>query len=153
MLDAHGGTEIIAVLPAHVHFSKGVEAIVCLSLSPRGLLRWYAECCNTPIGNTPRDHKLPYVGLIHSCLGDAASLRHSFGESKMRLNTKSAIGSVPATPVLRLLGILQIMRAVMVARLRGAYRINPFFTGAEHEPLRAPRVLTSPERAQYTRHV
>src|SRR5438552_314245 len=67
VLDEHGGTAIVATVPKQVHFTQGLEALACMSLSDHGLIHWYASCCNTPIGNTPRDFKTPYVGLIESC--------------------------------------------------------------------------------------
>ena len=63
ILDRQGGTEIVAILPAAVQFTTGVEKLACMSLSDKGLLRWYASCCRTPIGNTPRDRSTPYVGI------------------------------------------------------------------------------------------
>jgi hypothetical protein len=46
VLNELGGTEIVAMLPRYVHFTQGLEALVCMSLSERGLLRWYSSCCN-----------------------------------------------------------------------------------------------------------
>ena len=59
VLNRQGGTEIVAILPAAVHFETGLDKLACMSLSDKGLLRWYASCCRTPIGNTPRDRKMP----------------------------------------------------------------------------------------------
>ncbi len=63
-----GGTDVVATLPRHVRFTQGIEALACMSLSETGMLRWYARCCNTAIGNTPRNFKVSHVGLIHICL-------------------------------------------------------------------------------------
>jgi len=60
-LDVLGGTDIITTAPRFVQFTAGTEQLQCMSLGPRGLLRWYAGCCRTPIGNTPRNPKLSYV--------------------------------------------------------------------------------------------
>src|SRR5262245_25612243 len=51
-LDAHGGTEIFQMSPAQLEFTAGADRLACLRLTPKGLLRWYASCCRTPIGNT-----------------------------------------------------------------------------------------------------
>jgi len=69
MLDAKGGTDVVATLPRDVRFTAGADRLACLSLTDHGLLRWYASCCRAPIGNTPRNPKISYVGLVHSCLG------------------------------------------------------------------------------------
>ena len=51
ILDERGGTDIIQALPRDVNFTKGVDALACIRLTPKGLLRWYTSCCNTPVGN------------------------------------------------------------------------------------------------------
>ena len=151
VLDEHGGTAIVATIPRQVHFTQGLEALACMSLSPRGLLRWYASCCNTPIGNTPRDFKMPYVGLIESCLrSDSPSLQESFGPVRAVVNTKSARGSVQSTPVSNLLTLLGIIASVIGARVSGAYKGNPFFEADTGMPVARPRELTKAERERVT---
>src|SRR5688572_12534539 len=51
-LDAHGGTEIYQMSPARLEIIDGADRLACVRLAPKGLLRWYAACCRTPIGNT-----------------------------------------------------------------------------------------------------
>jgi hypothetical protein len=149
VLDSCGGTEVVASLPKHVHFIAGQKALACLSLSGRWLLRWYAECCNTPIGNTPRNSKVSYVGLVHSCLEtNSPSLESSFGPLRMAVNTKSAIGKVRSTPAGSVIGVLTLMRALVGARLAGSYRDNPFFLAGSGTPIRQPYVLSKAQREQ-----
>src|SRR5512138_1141593 len=52
ILDERGGSDIVQVLPRWVTFTAGIGSLACMRLTPKGLLRWYAPCCNTPIGNT-----------------------------------------------------------------------------------------------------
>ena len=52
ILDKLGGTNILQTIPKNVTFTEGTENLACMRLTPNGLLRWYAACCNTPIGNT-----------------------------------------------------------------------------------------------------
>ena len=152
VLNELGGTEIVATLPRHVHFTQGVETLVCMSLSDHGLLRWYTSCCNTAIGNTPRDFKVSYVGLIHSCLAKRdPSLQDSFGPLRMVLQTKSAKGVVKATPIRSFLALLVIIKSVAAARISGSYKNNPFFLGNPAMPIKEPRVLTQAERAHFTK--
>jgi hypothetical protein len=122
-----------------------------MSLSDHGLLRWYASCCNTPIGNTPRDFKTSYVGLIHSCLAKRApSLEDSFGPVRMVLQTKSAKGQVKSTPMSNFVTLLKIMKSVIATRISGNYRRNPFFVEDSGAPIKQPRVLTKAERTRVT---
>lgn len=151
ILNELGGTEIVATLPRHVHFTQGLEALACMSLSEKGLLRWYTSCCNTPIGNTPRDFKIPYVGLIHSCLAKRApSLQDSFGPVRMVLQTKSAKGQVKSTPTSNFVTLLRIMKSVIATRISGGYKRNPFFVEDSGTPIKQPRVLTKAERTRVT---
>ena len=88
-----GGTDVVAVRPRYMSFSQGQERLVCMSLSAAGLLRWYTNCCKTPIGNTPRDGKVPHLGLVHTCLeAPGVGLDDSFGPVRMQVNAASANG-------------------------------------------------------------
>lgn len=145
VLDAQAGTDIVATMPSHVRFDGGLEALACMSLSAKGLFRWYASCCRTPIGNTPRDPRIHYVGLIRSAL--AAPLEPSFGPATLRLNTGSARGKVAATPVALFFAMLKLLTAMVPARLRGRWHDNPFFDPSSGRPVRAPQVLGTADRA------
>src|SRR5216683_8060072 len=95
ILDAQGGTDVIQTRPANVTFAQGQDAFACMRLTERGLLRWYAACCNTPVGNTLSNFRVSFVGLVHSCLeGTGGSLDDSLGPVRARVNTKSAKGEV-----------------------------------------------------------
>ena len=95
VLDEHGGTDIVATAPSHVRFEQGLQH-PCLHVSIRHRnSAVVCCCCRTPFRNTPRDRKTHYVGLIHSCLAEQP-LNASFGPARIRLNTKSARGSVSA---------------------------------------------------------
>jgi hypothetical protein len=150
ILDEHNGTSIVATVPSHVFLNQGLKALTCMALSEKGLLRWYASCCNTPIGNTPRDFRTPYVGLVENCLqSDAPTIEQSFGPVRMVLSPKSAKGKVQATPFANVPAILSIMKAVVGARLKGVLKDNPFFD-SNGKPVVNPRVLSAAERAQFT---
>ena len=150
VLDAAGGTEVEATLPAAVRFTGGLEHLACMSLSPKGIYRWYAACCNTPVGNTPRNPAMSYVGLVRTCL-DAPpdTLDRQLGPSRFTANLASAHGPVKAAPVAMALAVTRIVAMLARARLSGGYRDNPFFDAAG-APVRAPRVLTKEERAAVT---
>src|ERR1700760_285054 len=67
-LDARGGSDIVQVLPKNVTFLQGVNSLACMRLTDKGMVRWYASCCKTPIGNTLADYKISFIGLLHDCL-------------------------------------------------------------------------------------
>ena len=152
LLDAQAGSDIVAVHPQSVHFTEGLDLLACMSLSPKGLLRWYASCCNTPIGNTPRNVKMAYVGLAHGCLAErGASLDGTFGAVRMSSGTKSARGNVKAASALSMAPALAGFAVKLLrARLDGSYRRSPFFRGGQGTPLVAPKVLSREERVRLT---
>lgn len=146
ILDEMGGTDVVATLPKYVTFTQGSEALACMSLSENGMLRWYASCCNTPVGNTPRNFKISYVGLVHTCLeSPSRTLESSFGPVRMRVNTRNAKGR-PAMPKGKLAAMLRFASSLIRARLDGSYRSTPFFAADRGTPIVAPKVLTSSER-------
>ena len=147
MLDAMGGTDVVIVRPGDVSLTSGLEHLACMSLSPKGTLRWFAACCRTPLANTPRDVKIPHLGLVHSSLdGQGPPLDQSFGPIRMRVNRQSAHGSPPAAPMLATVwGGLRYLYGFLSSRLTGAYRSNPFFD-ADGRPRVQPRVLTREAR-------
>jgi Family of unknown function (DUF6151) len=147
ILNELAGTDIIATSPRFLRIARGKEQLRCMSLSEKGLLRWYTACCRTAIGNTPRNPKLSYVGLVHSCLaGSSIELDAAFGPAKAAINTASANGTVNSTSWSTFRASLKIMRNVLGSRLSGKYRDNPFFMPGTAEPLVAPQVLTVTER-------
>jgi hypothetical protein len=128
ILDEQGGTDVVATLARNVAFTSDTQMLACLSLSPRGLLRWYARCCGTPIANTPRNWKLPYVGVVHTCLRHPDAVERSFPEVQMRVNRKSAKGEVPHGT--RLGGMARfggLALQLVASRLGGGYHRTPFF--------------------------
>jgi hypothetical protein len=141
-----GGTDIVATLPKYVSFTSGVGSLACLSLTDQGLLRWYASCCGTPIGNTMRDFRVPYVGLVHICLGTPAAVEESFGPVRLRVNTRSAKGHPQLMPLSMVAALLRFAPTVLFARLDGGYRTTPFFA-ADGTPIAQRKVLTSSELA------
>jgi len=144
VLDDMGGTDVVATLPKHLRLTGGVGALACLSLTERGILRWYAGCCRTPIGNTAASRGIPYLGLVHTCLGSLEAIEASFGPVRMRVHTKSAKGHPSVMPLSQAVALAQFIPTVVLARLDGSYRTTPFFS-ADGKPVAQRRVLTREE--------
>ena len=146
LLDGQGGTDIVAMNPAAVRITAGQQHIACMSLSDKGLLRWYAACCRAPLGNTPRDGKVAYVGMVAASLGPTAAVDQAFGPAGHTvINIKSAQGEVKPTPVAFVVDGLRIVRGIFGARLRG--QSPSLFFDAEGQPIRMPQVLDAERRA------
>src|SRR5258707_6959687 len=147
ILDAQGGTDVIQTRPANVTFTQGQDAIACMRLTDRGLLRWYAACCNTPIGNTVANFRMSFFGLVHSCLdGTGQSLDESFGPVRARVNTKSAQGEVRSGSGGMMSAILPFIAIVARPLMDGSYKRTPFFAAGTGAPIVTPKVLSRSER-------
>lgn len=146
VLDKQGGTEIVQVAQPRVVFSQGKEHLAAMRLSEKGLIRWYASCCNTPIGNTLSNPKIAFIGLIHSCL-DHAKLEEDFGKNIAVVNVASAYGE-PKPEQKGLFGtILRFIGIVLPMRISGQYRKSPFFDDSGN-PIVSTTVLSREERKQ-----
>lgn len=147
LTDAHGGTDLVAMNPSAVRFTAGEESIACMSLSEKGLLRWYARCCRSPLANTPRDPNLAYVGIFADRLSPPRMVDAAFGPpGETVLNAGSAVGRVGTTPVTFLAGGLHIVGGILAAKLHG--QAPTLFFDEHGHPLRDPQVLTPARRAR-----
>jgi hypothetical protein len=144
-LDRQGGTDIVQVPASHLSFTQGQDKLACIRLTDKGMLRWYASCCRTPIGNTLADSKANFVGLIHTSLG--ASTEDSFGPVTMRVGVASALGGDKPKAVGVVGGIAKTLGMIIKGRLRGTWRASPFFNPQTGMPVATPKVLSAEELA------
>ncbi len=148
VLDTNGGTDIFQLSQARFEFTQGVDRVACLRLGPKGLARWYASCCNTPIGNTMATRGIPFVGVVRAFLREPAG--DALGPIRARGFRESATGDLAAIPPdnQALWSMLVRVFALMISwRLRGDHKRSPFFDAASGAPLKVPRILTEAERA------
>jgi hypothetical protein len=152
-LDAAGGTDIFQFAPGRVTLTTGTDALRCIGFSSK-VLRWYADCCRTPIANTAGGPRFPVLGLVHSFIANEAdhtSRDSLLGPPCCRIYERSAVGPLPPdAPPPPALGVFA-SRAVKVLGwwLRGLARPNPFFDGQTGAPRSAPRLLAPSERAAF----
>jgi hypothetical protein len=147
VLDAAGGTDIFQMAPARVVLDTGVEALRCIRLSDRGVLRWYTDCCHTPVANTADTPRFPLVAIIRPFMDhetDGRPRDEVLGPPRCRLFERSAAGPLPprapAPPSVR---VLARRTALLLGWwIRGLAHPSPFFdehTGAPHAK---PEVLS-----------
>ena len=154
ILDAQGGTDIVPAAPANVHLTAGADQLACMRLTDKGLLRWYAKCCNTPIGNTPANLGIPYIGLVHNCLQYAPQpLASSFGPVRIWSFTKRAKGKVTTHKLPMIAGIIRVLSLIATERLKGGHKSSPFADAETFLPVVQPHVLTAQERDRIMRAV
>ncbi len=155
VLDGAGGTGIFQMPTGRVKLVAGSEAVRCLGFSGK-VLRWYTECCLTPIGNTAATPRFPVVGLIHSFMAreaDGRSRDELLGPPLCRIYARSATAPLPpdAPPPLSLRLFAPRVSMLLSWWWRGLGRPNPFFDAQTNAPLSAPRIFTPSERAALSR--
>ena len=146
ILDAHGGTEITQMSQASVRFTAGMDKVAAMRLSPKGMIRWYASCCRTPIGNTMPTPMLPFVGVIKAFIAAPAA---ALGPIRGRGFAKSAKGGPAAVPKDGLpepLMIARVLAKVLRWRLRNDHKRWPLRDAATGEPIVEPQVLGAEKR-------
>jgi hypothetical protein len=148
--DEWGGTDLFQMAPSKVRITAGADVLSCVRLSDKGLYRWYCGECKTPVGNTV-SARLPFIGLIHTFmerLGDGRARDDVLGKPLGYVQTKSAIGRLPARPRgssrIRVLG--RSVRLLGKWWLTGAGSPSAFFDKRTRAPRSTPRVLSPAER-------
>ena len=144
LLDAHGGSDIVQVAPAAISFDRGTENIRGLRLSGKGLHRFYAGCCNTPLGNTVGP-ALPFVGLAAQAFAvDAQRLDAAVGAPRGRVYGQHAVGTPPpGSTAFQPKLIARLVFAMATWAFRGMGKPNPFFDSSTRQAL-FPLVTLSP---------
>ncbi|AKU98164.1 hypothetical protein AKJ09_04828 [Labilithrix luteola] len=102
LLDPQGGSDIVQFAPSSLTFERGAKRIVGMRLSAKGLSRWYASCCKTPLGNTVSP-AVPFIGLLRQAvpeLSTASDQAAVFGRA-FPVQGKSAIGKPPKARFVR----------------------------------------------------
>jgi hypothetical protein len=148
VLDAYGGTEITQMSQANVVFTANADKIAAMRLSPTGMIRWYASCCRTPIGNTMATSALPFIGVIKAFI-DAPSA--ALGPIRGRGFAKSARGGRAAVPQDGLpepVMIARVLAKVLRWRLRGDHKRSALRDAATGKSRVEPRVLGEAERQE-----
>jgi len=150
ILDQNGGTEVFQLTPAQVRITAGREHVRCLRLSPKGLMRWYAGCCNTPIANTLDRPRLPFLGMPHTFMdhaSDGRSRDEALGPVLTRINARYGKPPLAADSHARapMWLILRAIRQLLRGWFAGAHSPSPVFDDAG-EPIVEPTVISLDER-------
>nr|WP_170417505.1 DUF6151 family protein [Ruegeria atlantica] len=138
---APGPVEILQMLPEEIVFDGGAEHLALMQLSPKGMLRWYASCCNAPLATTPTTPKFPFAGFIVKRIPDPNGLgpitTRGFIPSGHGKQTHKKIGAA----------VYGLVTRVAKSRLSGSWKNTPFFDPDTFAPVAEPVVLSKSERA------
>jgi hypothetical protein len=155
IMDANGGTDVFQMLPSQVKITAGHEHIRCVRLTEKGLMRWYAGCCKTPMCNTLASSRGPFIGVPHTFMdhaSDGCSREEAVGPILAR--TQARYGHPPLPPDSHPSGPLwlifrfgwQLLRGL----LTGGYKPSPVFD-ASGKPIVEPTVISREERERLRR--
>ena len=150
-LAADGGSDIVQVSPACLAFTAGEERLACLRLSPKGLFRWYASCCRTPVCNTVDSRQLPFAGVSTRFVRapEGSTLDTLLGPVRCGLQAGRDHGVRAPWPVhagMPLSLVVGSVRNIGGWRLRGDHRRSPLTDADTGAPKVTPQVLSSEER-------
>lgn len=139
-LDAHGGSDIFQTSPASVEIEQGIDQVCCLRVTEKGPNRWFAGCCNTPIGNT-LGPGLPFIGIVNSFWANKDLWNDLVGPPTARVQTKCAQRLpdeviIPVGFPLRV--TLKIAMKILIWKLSRKGHPHPFFH-ADGTPVAQPQ--------------
>ncbi|MBB3035130.1 DUF6151 family protein [Alteriqipengyuania lutimaris] len=138
VMDGDAGTLLYQSRCARMRIERGLGELRCLHLTEKPTLRWYAQCCDTPMFNTFRNGKIPYVTTL---VGNSeAELRgRLLGEPIGHLfveDDPNDLGPVHRMPMSKLMRRFFIRMVKDI--LSGDRRRSPLFDSRTLEPICAP---------------
>ena len=146
VLDAHGGTSLYQTRCARMRLDTGRERLACLHLTDAPTLRWYAACCRTPLFNTFKNGKLPFITILLAAC-DPAARKQALGPPRGHLFLQEAIGDADGLPKM---STVTLMRRFFVRAIKdivsGDRRKAALFDAKTLEPIAVPLRLMGEER-------
>jgi len=133
--DAVGGVDIYQTAADRVEVEYGAEHLVPMQFSPdKGIYRWHAACCDTPMFNTMKTPAFFFAGVLTRNLADITPL----GPVVMEGYVPDANGKQRHKNLKTL--VWRLFKRAARARLSGRYRNHPFFA-ADRKPVAEPQLL------------
>lgn len=138
---APGPVDLFQTTPDSITVTAGAQNLGLFRLSPRGTMRWYATCCDTPLFNTTPSAKFPFAGLRVATMAEPdrigpvvskAFAPRPGGKSKHEGISRMAWG---------------VITRMLAARLSGRWRQTPFFDIETGKPVANPTIPSKEERA------
>jgi len=142
------GVQLFMTRVSRMTITSGKEKLACVHLTDKPMLRWYSECCRTPLFHTVDTGWYPFV-TTHVAILDADRRVAAIGEPRGH----TLVGDVPAA----LRNFREVSRASICARLivrmckdllSGDFRRAELFEPATLKPIVEPRRLSLGERAE-----
>lgn len=146
LLDKFGGTPLYQSRCARMRLHSGKEHLACLHMTSKPTTRWYASCCGTPMFNSYRNGRLPYITtLLGNC--EPVKVAELLGPPVGYLFTDEAsndTGDLPKMSMARLMR--RFLKRMLKDILSGERRRSELFDPQTLEPIAQPRLLTEAEQ-------
>jgi hypothetical protein len=142
---AKDGVRIVQIAPAGMEITQGADTLAALRLSPRGPLRFYAACCDTPIATTPSRLSLPFAGVLADVIEDQGAL----GRVRAQVNITAADGRVTHKRMGRV--VRALFANALSAMLKGDRKKTPFFDAETGKPVVEPMIIDRARKAEIYR--
>lgn len=145
ILDANAGTALYQTRCARMRITAGADRLACLHLTDKPTLRWYAACCDTPMFNTYKSGRIPYITtLVANC--DAARRKALLGPPIGHLFTQEATGDTGNLEPMSMLAMMRRFFPRMVADiLTGDRRRSALFDSRTLDPIATPVKVGQPD--------
>ncbi|MFP3382609.1 DUF6151 family protein [Tritonibacter sp. SIMBA_163] len=138
------GVDLLQLNPDMVTIDQGAEHLQLLKLSPKGLLRWYAGCCGTPLFNSLGKPKLPFIAVRSALFDDPDQLGKVIAQAFIPQPGKPPKHEGAARMTMKLAS------RMISAWASGRWRQTPLFDIDSGAPKAEPLILTKSERRALT---
>lgn len=147
VLDPFGGSHLFQSRCARMTLSHGTEQLACLHLTDKPTLRWYTKCCRTPLFNTYRHGRVPYVTtFLANC--DPTRWKPMLGPPLGHVFLEEANGQPDNA---KSLSTGTLMRRFFVRAMKdlwsGDRKRSALFDALSLEPIATPHRLSTDEQA------
>ncbi len=137
---AQNGVQLLQTSPEAITLTAGHDQLRLLRLSPKGLMRWYAGCCNSPVANTLASPRLPFVGIQVANFDTPAV----FGKTRVQAFMPQPAGKPPRTK--GAIGmVISMFRRMGASLLSGKWRDTPFFDCTTGDPVCQAKIPSKEE--------
>lgn len=144
ILDRNAGTALYQGRCATMRLITGRDRLRCMHLTDKPTLRWYAQCCGTPMFNTYKNGRIPYITtFVANC--DPVRRERVLGPPIGHLFTNEATGDVDHLVHLSMGKLMRrFLRRMIADIVTGDRRRSVLFDPVTLDPVSSPEMPTCP---------
>lgn len=135
-----GGVDLVMVDPATLSIDRGQDHLAAIRLYPKGIVRWYADCCGARLFNTLATARFVFITIVAARIAYPDAL----GREQSRTFVRQSDGTLMHEHAARL--YMPMIRRSLIGFLTGRRRDNPLFDRNTGQLGVTPHILTRDER-------